>query len=84
MDWQDPATPTVAQREDALSKRRAAGVLSREGYWDELGWSEARKAKERAYFEAEQISDPIVAATRNLAAGTGNPSTETGNAPVGG
>ncbi|MBK6556118.1 MAG: hypothetical protein IPG16_02525 [Comamonadaceae bacterium] len=54
------------------------------GYWDELGWSEARKAKERAYFEAEQISDPIVAATRNLAAGTGNPSTETGNAPVGG
>ena len=84
VDWQDPATPTVAQREDALSKRRAAGVLSREGYWDELGWSEARKAKERAYFEAEQISDPIVAATRNLAAGTGNPSTETGNAPVGG
>ena len=59
-------------------------MLSREGYWDELGWSEARKAKERAYFEAEQISDPIVAATRNLAAGTGNPSTETGNAPVGG
>ncbi len=77
VDWQDPATPTVAQREDALSKRRAAGVLSREGYWDELGWSEARKAKERAYFDAEATSDPIVAATRNLAAGTGN-------APVGG
>lgn len=52
-DWFDPSTPTVAQREDALAKRRAAGVLSREGYWDELGWSEARKAKERAYFAAE-------------------------------
>lgn len=63
-DWFDPATPTVSQREDALAKRKAAGVLSREGYWDELGWSEARKAKERAYFEAEQM-DPL---TRALAA----------------
>jgi hypothetical protein len=53
VDYFDPATPAMSQREDALAKRRAAGVLSREGYWDELGWSEARKAKERAYFEAE-------------------------------
>jgi hypothetical protein len=60
-DWFDPATPTVSQREDALAKRRAAGVLSREGYWDELGWSEARKAKERAYFEAEAL-DPVTRA----------------------
>lgn len=53
VDWFDPGTPTVSQREDALAKRRAAGVLSREGYWDELGWSEARKAKERAYLRRE-------------------------------
>jgi hypothetical protein len=59
VDWFDPATPTVSQREDALAKRRAAGVLSREGYWDELGWSEARKAKERAYFTAEE-QDPFL------------------------
>lgn len=59
VDWQDPGTPTVSQREDALAKRRAAGVLSREGYWDELGWSEARKAKERAYFE-EENRDPVL------------------------
>lgn len=58
VDWFDPATPTISQREDALAKRRAAGVLSREGYWDELGWSEARKAKERAYFDAEAL-DPV-------------------------
>jgi hypothetical protein len=74
VDWFDPATPTVSQREDALAKRRAAGVLSREGYWDELGWSEARKAKERAYFEAEQ-ADPafasIVAGLTNASAGLG-------------
>jgi len=57
VDWFDPSTPTVSQREDALAKRRASGVLSREGYWDELGWSEARKAKERAYLEAE-AADP--------------------------
>jgi hypothetical protein len=67
VDWQDPATPTVAQREDALSKRRAAGVLSREGYWDELGWSEARKAKERAYLDAE-AADPVLTAIAGAAA----------------
>lgn len=72
VDWFDPATPTVSQREDALAKRRAAGVLSREGYWDELGWSEARKAKERAYFVAE-ATDPLTQAiidgvTRDAAA----------------
>lgn len=64
VDWFDPSTPTVSQREDALAKRRAAGVLSREGYWDELGWSEARKAKERAYFEAESL-DPVTQAIVN-------------------
>lgn len=67
VDWFDPATPTVSQREDALAKRRAAGVLSREGYWDELGWSEARKAKERAYFAAE-AADPVLMAIANQAA----------------
>lgn len=77
VDWFDPATPTVSQREDALAKRRAAGVLSREGYWDELGWSEARKAKERAYFEAE-AADPLTRALvaevdRSAAAATLSP-----------
>ena len=65
VEYHDPATPTIAQREDALSKRRAQGVLSREGYWDELGWSEARKAKEREYLRAEreeQMADPDLAA----------------------
>ena len=68
VDWFDPATPTVSQREDALAKRRAAGVLSREGYWDELGWTEARKAKERQYLEAEAL-DPV---TQAIMAGLDN------------
>lgn len=52
-DYFDPGTPTFAQRADALTKMRSVGGISREGMWDELGWSEARKAKERAYLEAE-------------------------------
>lgn len=57
VDWHNPATPTVAQRMDAVVKAKQAGILSREGSWDELGWSSARKAKEQAYFAAE-VSDP--------------------------
>lgn len=60
VEWHDPSTPTVAQREDALMKRRSVGVLSRQGYWDELGWSEQRKAKEQQYLEQE-ASDPLSA-----------------------
>lgn len=59
VDWFDPATPTIAQRMDATVKAYASGILSREGSWDELGWSEARKAKERSYFEAE-VQDALL------------------------
>ena len=54
-EWFDAGTPTFAQKSDALTKLHAGGqgVLSREGVWDELGWSEARKDKERQYFEQE-------------------------------
>ena len=68
VDWFDPATPTVAQRMDAIVKAKQSGIVSREGSWDELGWSEARKAKERAYFEAEAVADPELALARQLAA----------------
>ena len=68
-EWHDPSTPTIAQREDALMKRRSVGALSLEGYWDELGWSEQRKEKERQYLDAEGASDPVVSA---LLKGTGN------------
>lgn len=56
----DAGTPTFAQKSDALTKLHGGGpILSREGTWDELGWSEARKDKERAYFEAE-AHDPLL------------------------
>ena len=60
VEWHNPATPTIAQRMDATVKAHQSGILSREGAWDELGWSEARKAKERANFAAEAV-DPLAA-----------------------
>lgn len=54
VEWQDPGTPTFSQKADALQKL-AGGVpiISREGAWDEMGWSEARKDRERGYFHEE-------------------------------
>lgn len=69
-DWFDPGTPTTAQLTDALVKQRSVGAISREGMWDELGWSEARKAKERRYLEQEKAasaSDPDLVLARHLA-----------------
>lgn len=59
VEWHNPGTPTIAQREDALMKRKSVGVLSRQGYWDELGWSEQRKAKEQQYLD-EEAADPLL------------------------
>jgi hypothetical protein len=55
-EWFDPGTPTYAQRADALTKMYAngQGVLSREGVWEELGWTEARMQRERERFSREQ------------------------------
>lgn len=60
-EWFDAATPTVAARTDAVVKLMASGITSREGAWDELGWSEPRKERERGYFEAQAL-DPITRA----------------------
>lgn len=54
--WFDPSTPTESQRADAITKLKDAGLLSREGAWDELGWDEPRKDRERAYFAAEEAA----------------------------
>ena len=76
-EWFDAGTPTKAQSADAMSKLYAngQGVISREGVWDELQWSEARKARERQYFTAES-QDPYLAKIAskepvNVAATTG-------------
>ena len=73
MMWHNPATPTYSQRAEAIFKMTTGSrpILSREGAWDELGWSETRKDKERAYFAAE-ANDP----TLQLAASLLNGSTD--------
>jgi hypothetical protein len=60
VEWHDAATPTFAAKTDGVQKLTGGQpILSREGGWDELGWSDARKARERAYFE-QQESDPVL------------------------
>ena len=44
---------------DAAVKLYSAGILSREGVWDEMGWDEARKDRERGYIAAE-AADPAI------------------------
>lgn len=68
--WQNPATPTRAQIADAVSKLYAQNLISREGAWDEMGWDEGRKDRERAYLAAEAQSDPATAAAIAVMNGT--------------
>ena len=57
--WQDPSTPTRSQMADAALKLYQAGIMSREGTWDEMGWDEARKDRERSYLDKEAAADPL-------------------------
>ncbi|NLH70227.1 MAG: phage portal protein [Brooklawnia sp.] len=71
--WHNPATPTYSQRADAIVKMMSGNipVLSREGAWDELGWTEERKQREREYFAAQQ-TDPLVQLAADVMSGTTN------------
>lgn len=61
-EWHDPGMMTFSQLADGITKLSGGTpVLSREGSWDEMGWSEARKDRERGYFDKEN-SDPYLAA----------------------
>lgn len=75
VEWFDPATPTYAAKADGVQKLTGGkAILSREGGWDELGWSDARKDRERANLERE-AADPLL---ERLVTDLTNP-----NAPVG-
>ncbi len=53
-EWHDAGTPTVAQKADAVTKLAGGkAILSVQGAQDELGWSEAKKKRERAYRQEE-------------------------------
>ena len=59
-EFENPATPTQAERADAMQKL-AGGIplLSRQGVWDEMGWSEPRKDQERRYFAEEDTDQTL-------------------------
>ena len=45
-------------------------ILSREGVWEELGWSEARKQTERERLQSEAEDPELTRIMRDLVAGT--------------
>lgn len=74
VDWHDAGTPTYASRVDAIQKLTGKAILSREGGWDELGWDEDRKAREREYLDREASDPALERIARNLAGAGASPS----------
>jgi hypothetical protein len=67
VDWHDAATPTYAAKVDGIQKLTGGQpILSREGGWDELGWSDARKDRERDHLRREE-TDPLLAEALGVA-----------------
>lgn len=60
-EWYDAGTPTFSQKSDALTKLYAngQGVMARESVQDELGWSQAKKDRDREYRRVE-MQDPYL------------------------
>ena len=82
-EWHDAATPTVAARADAIVKLTGGKpVLSVEGAWDEMGWSEARKETERSRIEAESL-DYFTVAEKALNVEVADDGDAEGSVPVG-
>lgn len=80
VEWRNPATPTKAEEADFIQKLNGGTpVLSREGSWDEMGWDDPRKDRERGYFE-EEAQDPLLERlTRPLNTDTGNRTNDAAN-----
>lgn len=43
--WRDPATPTYAQKADAVVKLHAAGLLPKEQAWEDMGYTSTQIAR---------------------------------------
>jgi hypothetical protein len=54
--WGDPATPTFAQKADAVTKLKVAGILPREATWDALNYTMVQQERLRQQFQAEADS----------------------------
>jgi hypothetical protein len=54
--WADPATPTYAQKADAITKLVSVKLLPREQAWEDLGYSSAQQARMQQMFDRETDS----------------------------
>jgi hypothetical protein len=74
VEWHDAATPTYAAKADAIQKLTGGKpILSREGGWDELGWSDARKERERDLLAMEDADPVLERVSRQLMAAGNSP-----------
>jgi len=79
--WRDPATPTYAQKADAVTKLHQADILPDQAAWEELGYS-AEKIKRLQAMQDEQLTRITAMDLHNVAsAGLGRP--DSGAAPEG-
>lgn len=82
-EWHDAATPTVAARADAIVKLTGGKpVLSVEGAWDEMGWTEARKNTERERIQSEASDPEMQRIMRDLVIGTEAPVASTADSGI--
>jgi len=59
MLWRDAATPTIAQKADAVVKLHADGILPTEAAWEDMGYSATRRARLKEMLDAER-NDPLL------------------------
>lgn len=59
MLWRDAATPTIAQKADAVVKLHTDGILPTEAAWEDLGYSATRRARLKEMLDAER-NDPVL------------------------
>lgn len=57
--WRNPATPTDAQKADAVVKLHSDGILPIEAAWEELGYSPERRRQLRQ-MRTDEMTDPVL------------------------
>ncbi|MEV6159408.1 phage portal protein [Nonomuraea sp. NPDC052129] len=52
--WRDASTPTEAAKADAVTKKKAAGIIDDEQAWEDLGYTSTQQARMRARKQSAQ------------------------------
>lgn len=82
VEWFDAATPTKSAVADSVMKLTGGqAVLSREGAWEELGWSEARMRREESRLEAQAFDPAIERVVNSMMGSTATEVDDAGTGP---